>query len=90
MRYVYLGDRLTDPALRGQRCDPVRRADGKCVVSRRVGHVRGRSARSSTAPVVTAEGEKGSMTPDIDAYERAAQPFVLRAFTRTDILTLTV
>jgi hypothetical protein len=31
MRYVYRGDRLTDPALRGQPCDPVRRADGKCI-----------------------------------------------------------
>lgn len=31
MRYVYLGDRLTDPALRGQPCDPVHGAPGKCV-----------------------------------------------------------
>lgn len=34
MRYLYLGDRLTDPALRNQACDPVRRVDGKCIVSR--------------------------------------------------------
>lgn len=34
MRYRYLGDRLTDPALRGAPCDPVRRPDGKCVVGR--------------------------------------------------------
>ena len=34
MRYVYLGDRLTDPTLKGQPCDPVRRADGKCIVGR--------------------------------------------------------
>ena len=33
MRYTYLGDRLTDKALVGMQCDPVRRADGKCVVS---------------------------------------------------------
>lgn len=32
-RYIYLGDRLTDPALAGGRCGPVRRADGKCLVS---------------------------------------------------------
>lgn len=32
MRYIYLGDKLTDPALRGMPCDPVRRADGKCIV----------------------------------------------------------
>jgi hypothetical protein len=31
MRYTYRGDRLTDPALRGLQCDPVRRTDGKCV-----------------------------------------------------------
>ena len=33
-RYIYLGDRLTDARLRGQRCDPVRRQDGRCVVGR--------------------------------------------------------
>lgn len=27
MRYVYLGDRLTDPRFVGQSCDPVYRAD---------------------------------------------------------------
>lgn len=32
MRYVYLGDRLTDPALVRRACDPVRRSDGKCIV----------------------------------------------------------
>jgi len=35
-RYVYLGDKLTDPALVGMRCNPVRRPDGKCVVSTRM------------------------------------------------------
>lgn len=35
MRYVYLGDAMTDAALIGQPCDPVRRADGKCIVSTR-------------------------------------------------------
>ncbi|MAS33573.1 MAG: hypothetical protein CL610_06175 [Anaerolineaceae bacterium] len=33
MRYTYLGDHLTDPALRGMQCDPVRDDRGKCVVS---------------------------------------------------------
>lgn len=33
MRYVYLGDRLTRSELRGMTCDPVRRADGRAVVS---------------------------------------------------------
>jgi hypothetical protein len=32
MRYVYLGDRLTDARLRGAACDPVLRDDGRCVV----------------------------------------------------------
>jgi hypothetical protein len=33
-RYIYLGDRLTEPALVGALCGPVRRADGRCVVGR--------------------------------------------------------
>lgn len=33
MRYVYLGDGGTDPALIGMACDPVRRSDGRCIVS---------------------------------------------------------
>lgn len=32
MRYVYVGDRMTDPALVNQPCDPVLRADGKCIL----------------------------------------------------------
>lgn len=35
MRYLYLGDALTDRALVGQPCDPVRRTDGKCILSTR-------------------------------------------------------
>lgn len=36
MRYTYLGDKLTEDALRGMQCDPVRRADGRCVVGVRM------------------------------------------------------
>lgn len=36
MRYTYKGDKLTDDNLRGMQCDPVRRADGKCVVSQKM------------------------------------------------------
>ena len=36
-RYRYLGDRLTDPRWRGRLCNPVRRADGKCIVGRSMG-----------------------------------------------------
>jgi hypothetical protein len=32
-RYVYLGDRWTDARLAGRACNPVRRADGRCIVS---------------------------------------------------------
>ena len=31
MTYVYRGDRLTNPALKGATCTAVRRADGKCI-----------------------------------------------------------
>lgn len=33
MRYRYLGAAGTRPDLVGAQCDPVRRADGKCIVS---------------------------------------------------------
>jgi hypothetical protein len=29
--YIYLGDRLTDPQLKGAQCSAVRRKDGKCI-----------------------------------------------------------
>lgn len=35
MRYLYLGDRQTREEVRGVECDPVLRADGKCVISTR-------------------------------------------------------
>ncbi len=34
MRYIYRGDRLTDAKWKGRPCDPVLRADGKCITSR--------------------------------------------------------
>lgn len=34
MKYIYLWDRLTAPELRGMTCDPVLRADGKCIRGR--------------------------------------------------------
>jgi hypothetical protein len=36
VRYTYRGDRFTDPALKGQPCDPVRRPDGRCVTGGRL------------------------------------------------------
>jgi len=34
MKYIYLGDRLTDPDLKGKKCDPVLRFNGKCITGR--------------------------------------------------------
>lgn len=48
MRYIYLGDRLTDDALLNMPCDPVRRPDGKCIVS----------VKMATALVVDAHGQR--------------------------------
>jgi len=31
MLYTYLGDKLTDPRLKGQPCSAIRRKDGKCI-----------------------------------------------------------
>ena len=32
--YKYLGDRLTDPTLKGKQCEAIKRADGKCIRAR--------------------------------------------------------
>ena len=48
MRYTYLGDALTSPELINMQCDPVKRSDGKCVVS----------GRMATALVIDAGGRK--------------------------------
>lgn len=34
MRYIYLGDRLTDAKWKGRPCDPVLRTNGKCITSK--------------------------------------------------------
>lgn len=36
MRYTYLGDKLTAPAFIGMQCDPVRRPDGRCIISHKM------------------------------------------------------
>ena len=33
LRYTFLGGKMTRDDLRGMQCDPVRRPDGKCIVS---------------------------------------------------------
>jgi hypothetical protein len=48
MRYTYLGSKDTDPALVGMLFDPVRRADGKCIIS----------LKAATALVIDANGNK--------------------------------
>lgn len=51
-RYTYVGDKITAPALVGMQCDPVRRPDGKCVVSLPIKN------GVALALVVDAEGNK--------------------------------
>ena len=48
MRYTYLGNAQTDPTLCNLQCDPVRRADGKCIVG----------VKMATALVIDAQGRK--------------------------------
>lgn len=48
MRYTFLGDKLTRPELVVVQCDPVRRPDGRCIVS----------TRMASAMVVFADGTK--------------------------------
>lgn len=48
MRYTYLGNKLTEPALVNLQCDPVKRPDGKCIVS----------VKMATALVIDSSGNK--------------------------------
>lgn len=48
MRYTYLGDKWTRDELAGLQCNPVRRADGKCIVS----------IKMATALVIDEHGNK--------------------------------
>ena len=34
MEYIYLGDKITDSALKGKGCNAIRRTNGKCIRSR--------------------------------------------------------
>lgn len=33
-KYIYLGDKLTDPSLKNKECNAILRPDGKCIRSR--------------------------------------------------------
>lgn len=48
MRYTYVGDKLTAPSLIGLQCDPVRRPDGRCIISQKM----------ATALVIDDQGRK--------------------------------
>ena len=48
MRYIYHGDKLTTPEIKGMHCDPVRKANGKCIISYKM----------QTALVVDEQGRK--------------------------------
>lgn len=47
MPYIYRGDKLTDPELKGKECEAVRRPDGKCI-----------TAGKKVGMLVTFEGKK--------------------------------
>lgn len=57
MRYTYRGDRLTSSALKGIQCDPVRRADGKCVRAKPY-RIDGKTVSMGTMLVVDASGKQ--------------------------------
>lgn len=48
MRYIYLGDALTDSALLNMPCNPVKDARGKCIISQKM----------ATALVQNAQGKR--------------------------------
>lgn len=48
MRYTYLGDKLTSSELKGMQCNPVRKPNGKCIISYKM----------QTALVVDEQGKK--------------------------------
>lgn len=64
LRYVYLGDRLTDPKWVGQLCDPVRRADGKVIVGTGAGTPRNRLVRFENGEVVVVTARRLRLRKD--------------------------
>lgn len=48
MRYTYIGNKLTDSALIGLQCDPVKDTRGKCIISQKM----------ATALVIDGSGRK--------------------------------
>ncbi|MCA0455497.1 MAG: hypothetical protein LCI00_16100 [Chloroflexi bacterium] len=48
MRYTYLGDKQTVANAVGMQCDPVRRPDGKCIIS----------VKMATALVIDTHGKR--------------------------------
>ena len=64
MRYVYLGDRFTDPRLIDQPCDPVRRADGKVVVGTGKGTPRNQLVRFENGAEVVVSARRLRVVSD--------------------------
>ena len=67
MRYTYLGDRMTDPRWAGQPCDPVLRADGKCIVGRKP---RNQLVRFADGSLVVVLGRRLRLAPRHSAGEQ--------------------
>jgi hypothetical protein len=63
-RYVYLGDRFTDPRLVDQPCDPVHRADGRVIVGTGKGTPRNQLVRFSTGELVVVLGRRLRLNRD--------------------------
>ena len=58
MRYVYFGDKFTDPRLVGQPCDPIRRADGRVVVGSGKGVPRNQLVRFADGTLAVVLGRR--------------------------------
>ena len=61
-RYVYLGDRLTDPHFIGRPCDPVYRADGRVIVGSGKGTPRNQLVRFADGTEAVVLGRRLRLT----------------------------
>ena len=91
-RYTYLGDRLSDPSVRGALCDPVKRVDGKIVVGRGKALVGFSDGRGRRAPAATARGwtSRGSEREMNEQSGYVGQSVKVRSDERTGVITVEV
>jgi hypothetical protein len=65
VRYLYLGDKMTDPTLVGLPCDPVRRADGKVIVGSGKGTPRNQLVRFADGRLVVVLGRRLRLSEEV-------------------------